>query len=72
MIWKCLITNFKYLRTCSWSGAYELAKKWEGKSVDDLGNKYEKMVPDYDVKEAIMRSVVCMFDSGFTLPQGRE
>lgn len=50
----------------------ELAKKWEGKSVDDLGNKYEKMVPDYDVKEAIMRSVVCMFDSGFTLPQGRE
>ncbi|NOQ26793.1 MAG: 4-hydroxyphenylacetate decarboxylase large subunit [Bacteroidales bacterium] len=50
----------------------ELAKKWEGKSVDDLGNKYEQMVPDYDVKEAIMRSVVCMFDSGFTLPQGRE
>ncbi|BAR47717.1 4-hydroxyphenylacetate decarboxylase large subunit [Tannerella forsythia] len=50
----------------------ELARMWEGKSVDDLGNKYEKMVPDYDVKEAIMRSVVCMFDSGFTLPQGRE
>jgi len=50
----------------------ELAKMWEGKSVDDLGNKYEKMVPDYDVKEAIMRTVVCMFDSGFTLPQGRE
>lgn len=50
----------------------ELAKMWEGKSVDDLGNKYEKMVPDYEVKENIMRTVVCMFDSGFTLPQGRE
>lgn len=50
----------------------ELAKMWEGKSVDDLGHKYEQMVPDYDVKEAIMRSVACMFDSGFTLPQGRE
>ncbi len=50
----------------------ELAKKWEGKSVDDLGHKYEQMVPDYEVKEAIMRTVVCMFDSGFTLPQGRE
>ncbi len=50
----------------------ELAKKWYGKSVDDLGHKYEQMVPDYDVKEAIMRNIVCMFDSGFTLPQGRE
>lgn len=50
----------------------ELAKMWYGKSVDDLGHKYEMMVPDYEVKEAIMRSVVCMFDSGYTLPQGRE
>ncbi|MBN2433142.1 MAG: 4-hydroxyphenylacetate decarboxylase large subunit [Acidobacteria bacterium] len=50
----------------------ELAKMWYGKSVDDLGHKYEQMVPDYDVKEAIMRTIVCMFDSGFTLPQGRE
>lgn len=50
----------------------KLAKMWAGKSVDDLGNKYEKMVPEYPVKEQIMRSIVCMFDSGFTLPQGRE
>ncbi|MCK9281761.1 MAG: 4-hydroxyphenylacetate decarboxylase large subunit, partial [Melioribacteraceae bacterium] len=50
----------------------KLAKMWAGKSVDDLGNKYEKMVPEYHVKEQIMRSIVCMFDSGFTLPQGRE
>ena len=50
----------------------KLAKAWVGKSVDDLGHKYEQMVPDYDVKEAIMRNVVCMFDSGYTLPQGRE
>jgi len=50
----------------------ELAKMWYGKSVDDLGHKYEQMVPEYKTKEAIMRSVVCMFDSGFTLPQGRE
>jgi hypothetical protein len=42
------------------------------KSVDDLGHRYEQMVPDYPVKEAIMRNVVCMFDSGYTLPQGRE
>lgn len=50
----------------------KLAKSWVGKSVDDLGHKYEMMVPDYGVKEAIMRNVVCMFDSGYTLPQGRE
>jgi 4-hydroxyphenylacetate decarboxylase large subunit len=50
----------------------QAARAWVGKSVDDLGHKYEQMVPGYDIKEAIMRSVVCMFDSGYTLPQGRE
>ncbi len=50
----------------------KLAKLWFGKSVDDLGNKYEQMVPGYETKEKIMRNIVCMFDSGFTLPQGRE
>jgi len=50
----------------------KLAKMWYGKSVDDLGNKYERLVPEYKVKEQIMRSIICMFDSGFTLPQGRE
>jgi 4-hydroxyphenylacetate decarboxylase large subunit len=49
-----------------------VARAWVGRSVDDLGHKYEQMVPGYDVKEAIMKSVVCMFDSGYTLPQGRE
>ncbi|SHJ49225.1 4-hydroxyphenylacetate decarboxylase large subunit [Tepidibacter formicigenes] len=50
----------------------KVANEWIGKSVEDIGHKYEKMVPDYKTKENIMRSLVCMFDSGFTLPQGRE
>ncbi|SHG68780.1 4-hydroxyphenylacetate decarboxylase subunit B [Thermosyntropha lipolytica DSM 11003] len=50
----------------------KLAKAWVGRSVDDLGQKYEKMVPEYQLKENIMKSVICMFDSGYTLPQGRE
>lgn len=50
----------------------KLAREWVGKSVDDLSNKYEQMVPEYQLKENIMRSVICMFDSGYTLPQGRE
>jgi len=50
----------------------EVAKRWKDKSVDDVGHKYEQMVPGYKEKEAIMRSVICMFDSGYTLPQGRE
>jgi len=50
----------------------KVAQAWVGKSVDDLGHKYEQMIPGYDIKEAIMKSVVCMFDSGYTLPQGRE
>lgn len=49
-----------------------LAKAWVGKSVEDLGHKYEQMVPSYQIKENIMKSLICMFDSGFTLPQGRE
>jgi 4-hydroxyphenylacetate decarboxylase large subunit len=48
------------------------ARQWIGKSVDDLGHKYEQMVPEYEIKEAVMRTLVCMFDSGYTLPQGRE
>ena len=50
----------------------EVAKKWKNKSVDDVGHKYEQLVPGYKEKEALMRSVICMFDSGYTLPQGRE
>ncbi len=50
----------------------ELARKWNGKSVEDVGHKYEMLVPGYSEKEALMRSVICMFDSGYTLPQGRE
>lgn len=49
-----------------------LANEWKGKSVEDVSIKYEKMLPDHQVKEEIMRSVICMFDSGYTLPQGRE
>src|ERR1039458_7521733 len=40
------------------------AREWVGKSVDDVGHKYEQMVPEYPMKEAIMRAIVCMFDSG--------
>nr|NQU91864.1 4-hydroxyphenylacetate decarboxylase large subunit [Bacteroidota bacterium] len=50
----------------------KVAKKWHNKSVDDVGHKYEQMVPNYKEKEEIMRAVICMFDSGYTLPQGRE
>ena len=50
----------------------KIAKKWHNRSVDDVGHKYEQMVPGYETKEEIMRAVICMFDSGYTLPQGRE
>lgn len=50
----------------------ELARAWQGRSVEDVGHRYEQMVPDYALKEEIMRSLICMFDSGYTLPQGRE
>ncbi|MFA6584370.1 MAG: 4-hydroxyphenylacetate decarboxylase large subunit [Elusimicrobiaceae bacterium] len=50
----------------------KLAKLWQGKSVQDVALRYEKLVPDYETKENIMRAIVCMFDSGYTLPQGRE
>lgn len=49
-----------------------IAKEWFNKSVEDIGHKYEQLVPGYKEKEEIMRAVICMFDSGYTLPQGRE
>jgi 4-hydroxyphenylacetate decarboxylase large subunit len=49
-----------------------IAREWYNKSVDDCCRKYEKMIPEYPIKEAIMRNVICQFDSGYTLPQGRE
>jgi 4-hydroxyphenylacetate decarboxylase large subunit len=49
-----------------------IAHEWVNKSVEDVCNKYERMVPEYPIKESIMRNVVCVMDSGFTLPQGRE
>jgi len=48
------------------------ARWWVGKSVEDESAKYEALVPGYAFKTALMRSVICMFESGFTLPQGRE
>ena len=50
----------------------KLAYEWKDKSVEELGHHYEMKVPEYDLKEKMMRSVICMFDSGYTLPQGRE
>lgn len=50
----------------------KIADEWVGKSIEDLGFRYEKMMPDYEIKEKIMSSLICMFDSGYTLPQGRE
>jgi 4-hydroxyphenylacetate decarboxylase large subunit len=48
------------------------AKRWLNRSVEDVSHKYEMLVPDYSTKEEIMRAVICMFDSAYTLPQGRE
>lgn len=50
----------------------KLAHEWTGKSVEDLGKAWEAMIPDHDIKKQVMKSLVCMFDSGYTLPQGRE
>ena len=50
----------------------KLAGMWAGKSVDDMRTKYEPMVPGYETKAALMRSIVCMIDTGYTVPQGRE
>lgn len=50
----------------------KLAYEWKDKSVEEVGHLYEMMVPEYDLKEKMMRSVICMFDSGYTIPQGRE
>ncbi len=51
---------------------HHLAYSWAGKSVEDVSRVYEKMVPEYSTKEKVMKAVICQFDSGYTIPQGRE
>ena len=50
----------------------QLARMWVGKSVDDLGHKYETDGPRLRDQGSDHAAIVCMFDSGYTLPQGRE
>ncbi|MBF0547953.1 MAG: 4-hydroxyphenylacetate decarboxylase large subunit [Candidatus Riflebacteria bacterium] len=50
----------------------KIANQWVGKSVEDLSRKYEKHLPESELKDNLMRSLVCMFDSGYTIPLGRE
>lgn len=50
----------------------KLAHEWKGKSVEDLGLYYETMLPDIDLKDDIMKTVLVFCDSGYTIPQGRE
>ncbi len=50
----------------------KLARIWEGKSVEDLGLRYEQLMDDYQMKQDIMQTVLIFCDSGYTIPQGRE
>jgi 4-hydroxyphenylacetate decarboxylase large subunit len=60
------------LRKEEFSALKEMANKFTGKSVEDIGHKYEQDIPGYSEKEALMRSVMCMYESGSAMPQGRE
>jgi len=48
------------------------AGDWTGRSVEDVALIHERDVPRHEEKVAIMRNLVCMYDSGYTNPQGRE
>lgn len=50
----------------------KLAHEWKGRSVEDISLAYETMMPDFRLKEDIMKSVLVFCDSGYTIPQGRE
>jgi 4-hydroxyphenylacetate decarboxylase large subunit len=50
----------------------KLAREWAGKSVEDLGLKYEQMMDDGEIKKNIMKAGLFSADSGYTIPQGRE
>ena len=50
----------------------KLAHEWKGKSVEDLGLHYERLMPDFKMKDDIMKTVLVFCDSGYTIPQGHE
>lgn len=49
----------------------KVCKPWKGISVEDLSAKYWEMIPDHELYQNLLDSVVCMFDS-WAIPQGRE
>jgi 4-hydroxyphenylacetate decarboxylase large subunit len=50
----------------------KLVRAWRGKSVEDIGHKYEALIPDYDLKKKLLATKISFDDSGYTLVQGRE
>ena len=50
----------------------KLARAWDGRSVEDIGHKYETLIPDYDLKQKLLSTKISFDDNGYTLVQGRE
>ena len=48
----------------------KLAHEWKGKSVEDLGLHYERLMPDFKMKDDIMKTVLVFCDSGIPSPRG--
>lgn len=50
----------------------KIARSWVGRSVEDIGNKYAALIPNYDMKQKLLNTKVNFMDNGYTLVQGRE
>lgn len=50
----------------------KLAETWINRSIEDISNRYEQLVPEYELKVKLLKTLVELVDSGYSIPQGRE
>jgi len=50
----------------------KITEYWSGKTIEEIGEKHSRWVPDFEVKNNLTRTLTSRGDSAYTVPVGRE
>lgn len=50
----------------------KITEFWSGKTVEEIGERHSKWVPEFDVKNNLKRTLTSRADSAYTVPVGRD
>ena len=60
------------LRTNEVPTLNKITEYWSGKTVEEIGERHSKWVPEFDTKNDLKRTLTSRADSAYTVPVGRE